>query len=107
MFIVAINRNIVKTKGKYLDPSVPMFSFTTFDMASYRISNTDCHLEGINLPCILCRLIIIRAAISMNKAEFVKLKSMFPNGCKGTNLIIENCSNVEYVYDKHLIAFSN
>jgi hypothetical protein len=92
---VASKKKIVKIKGKYLDPLEPIFSLTTLEIFSYKISKTDCHLEGIILFCILCKAIIIVAAININNAELVKLKSILPHGCIGTNLMIENCSNVE------------
>lgn len=96
MFIVANNKNIVNTNGKYFAPSVPIFSFTTPLINSYIISNNDCHLPGTIFPSILCNPTIINTAININNPEFVNDKSRFPNGCIGIIRNIENCSNVEY-----------
>jgi hypothetical protein len=97
---IAINKNIVKIKGKYLLPEVPILSFTTSLIFSYINSITDCHLPGIKLPFFILLVInqcIINTAINKNNDEFVNDISKFPNGCKGINLVISNCSNVLFI----------
>ena len=52
-FNTNINKNNENKNGKYLNPALPILSFTTLTIFSYNISITDCHLPGTKFFILL------------------------------------------------------